>query len=271
MIYPSRIAIVENILDVLEGRRKMFDATRWPGAPPRLGTPDAPLRLGILISGRGTNMLSIITNQQKPGCCHHTKVVISDNDNAKGLAIARENGILSQSIEPPTLANKKSNQIARELFPELRWHRPIDITSLARRITHEIAIDECLRSFNVEFIILAGYMRLFSPWFIRRNVGRLINIHPSILPDYPGPHAVRDALDAKASMSGCTIHHVDEGMDSGPIIAQAPITIEPEDTETTLLSRIQIQEHLLYPAVLDAIATQTKIAFVKGLPNLIIP
>ncbi len=249
----------------------MFDAKRWPGPLPREGTPTHPLRLGILISGRGSNMLSIITRQQLPGSHHCTAVVISDRKDAAGLITAKENGIPSHAIPIPLRTDKIAEQIASEIEPSLHFSPPSSTTSLAQRVAHEMAVDTSLDSHGVELVVLAGYMRIFTPWFIRRHLGRLINIHPSLLPDFPGAHAARDALEAKISRSGCTVHHVDEGVDTGSIIAQASIPVEDGDTEATLLSRIQTQEHILYPAVLDSIATRTPLKSLVELTDLRLP
>ncbi|HJN55382.1 MAG TPA: phosphoribosylglycinamide formyltransferase [Candidatus Poseidoniales archaeon] len=248
----------------------MFDAGRWPGHPPRAGTTERPLRLGILISGRGSNMLSILQRQQMSDCHHSTMVVLSDCEDAPGLISAKENGVPAHPIQVPLDAGQVAEQIADDLASEQNGISPLSPATISRRIEHEIAVDACLSTHDVELVVLAGYMRIFTPWFIRRYLGRLINIHPSLLPDFPGPHAARDALEENASRSGCTVHHVDEGVDTGPIIAQASILVEAGDTETTLLSRIQTQEHILYPAVLDAIATHTPIMS-DGLMDLRLP
>ena len=105
---------------------------------------------------------------------------------------------------------------------------------------------------NIEAVILSGYMRILSPFFVRAWEGRLLNIHPSLLPKYPGAHAHRDALADGAIVSGCTVHLVDEGVDSGQILAQREVPVLPDDDEHTLSERIKEVEHLLYPEVIDA-------------------
>ena len=249
----------------------IFNTSRWPGPLPRVGNRVQPLRIGILISGRGSNMSSIIRRQQQPDCCHRTTVVISDRKDAAGLIIAKEHGIPSQGIQIPSHADEIAEQIANEITSDSELSTPLAPTSLAQRVAHEMAVDSCLDSHDVELVVLAGYMRIFTPWFIRRHLGHLINIHPSLLPDFPGAHAARDALEAETSRSGCTVHHVDVGVDTGSIIAQASVPVENGDTVTTLVSRIQTQEHILYPAVLDSIATRTPLTSLDELIDLRLP
>ena len=216
-------------------------------------------------------MLSILMRQQMSECRHHTTVVLSDREDAPGLITAKEYSVSAQAIQVPLHADQVAEQIADDLRSELKWISPSGSAVLAHRVAHEIAIDICLNAHDVEFVVLAGYMRIFTPWFIRRHLGHLINIHPSLLPKFPGAHAARDALEAKVPRTGCTVHHVDEGVDTGSIIAQASIPVEDGDTETTLLSRIQTQEHILYPAVLDSIATKIPITSLDGLIDLLLP
>ena len=112
-----------------------------------------------------------------------------------------------------------------------------------------------LEKYNIEAVILSGYMRILSPLFVRAWKGRLLNIHPSLLPRYPGAHAHRDALADGATVSGCTVHLVDEGVDTGQILAQREVPVLPDDDEHTLSERIKAIEHELYPQVIDAFTT----------------
>jgi len=124
-----------------------------------------------------------------------------------------------------------------------------------RRVAHERLVNAELEAADVELVVLSGYMRILTPWFVRRWKGRLINIHPSLLPDFPGAHAHRDALAAGVSVTGCTVHLVDEGVDSGPILAQREIEVLPDDDEEALQERVKGVEHLLYPDVLDRLCS----------------
>ena len=108
-----------------------------------------------------------------------------------------------------------------------------------------------LSDYGVEVVILSGYMRLLTPSFVKPWAGRILNIHPSLLPDFPGAHAHRDVIAAGVEKSGCTVHFVDSGMDTGPIIAQAEVEISPDDDENSLAEKVKQKEHILYPSVID--------------------
>ena len=123
-----------------------------------------------------------------------------------------------------------------------------------RRLVHEEEINEVLADYGVEAIILSGYMRILTPSFVKPWAGRLLNIHPSLLPNFPGAHAHREAIAAKVKKSGCTVHFVDSGMDSGPIIAQDEVEVLPSDDENSLAEKVKSKEHLLYPLVIDRLA-----------------
>ena len=123
---------------------------------------------------------------------------------------------------------------------------------IVRRQSHETEIMKVLADHNIEAVILSGYMRILSPVFVREWKGRLLNIHPSLLPKYPGAHAHRDALADGAIVTGCTVHLVDEGVDSGPTLAQRQLDIHPDDDENSLSERVKALEHQLYPEVIDA-------------------
>ena len=124
-----------------------------------------------------------------------------------------------------------------------------------RRVAHERLVNAELEAADVELVVLSGYMRILTPWFVRRWKGRLVNIHPSLLPDFPGAHAHRDALAAGVSVTGCTVHLVDEGVDSGPILAQREIEVLAGDNEEALQERVKVLEHILYPEVLDRLCS----------------
>ena len=131
----------------------------------------------------------------------------------------------------------------------------MEVEKSKRRVAHERLVNAELEAADVELVVLSGYMRILTPWFVRRWKGRLVNIHPSLLPDFPGAHAHRDALAAGVSVTGCTVHLVDEGVDSGPILAQREIEVLPGDDEKALQERVKGVEHLLYPDVLDRLCS----------------
>ena len=126
--------------------------------------------------------------------------------------------------------------------------------SIEDREGHEREMDAILEKYEVEAVILSGYMRILSPWFVGKWEGRLLNIHPSLLPEFPGAHAHKDVIAAGVEVSGCTVHFVDMGMDSGRIIAQRSVPVFQGDTEESLQERVKKVEHLLYPEVIDAFA-----------------
>jgi len=131
----------------------------------------------------------------------------------------------------------------------------MEVEKSKRRVAHERLVNAELEAADVELVVLNGYMRILTPWFVRRWKGRLVNIHPSLLPDFPGAHAHRDALAAGVSVTGCTVHLVDEGVDSGPILEQREIEVLPGDDEEALQERVKGVEHLLYPDVLDRLCS----------------
>ena len=179
-------------------------------------------RLGILLSGRGSNMVALadaVRDGRIPNA--EIAIVISDQPNAAGLAKARERGIESRVIE--------------------RRGRT--------RAEHDREIVSALKASAVDLVCLAGYMRVLSRDFIDAYRERILNIHPSLLPSFPGLDAQRQALDAGAKVSGCTVHFVDETLDNGPIIAQRTVPINQDDTVESLSARILIEEHKLYPEV----------------------
>ena len=192
---------------------------------PRVATPDYPLRLAVFISGSGSGMAALISHQQSSSCSHSTELVFSNIKGVRGLELAENFGISTEVIE---------------------------LMSGMERTRHEDLIHEILEKFEIEAIILSGYMRILSSSFIEKWEGRILNIHPSLLPDFPGAHAHRDALKAGVKKSGCTVHFVDSGVDTGLIIAQSETKIFPEDTVEILQNRIKKLEHILYPSVIDA-------------------
>lgn len=182
----------------------------------------AKLKVGILISGRGSNMAALIRAAEAADYPAEIACVVSNKADAPGLAVAAAAGV-------PTAAISHRDHPDREAFDR--------------------AVSAELERHGVGFVVLAGFMRIFSHWFPTRWAGRLINIHPSLLPAFKGMHVQRQALDAGVRLSGCTAHLVTPDLDSGPIIAQAAVPVLEGDTEETLSARILRQEHRLYPLV----------------------
>ena len=198
---------------------------------PRLGTPTNPIKLGVLISGSGSGMEALLNFQnQKVNCSHKTVLVISNKTGVKGLEIAESKGIPNSAIELPR--NVHTGNIREQ---------------------HEELIHTKLVNHAVEVVVLSGYMRVLTSIFVERWEGRLINIHPSLLPNFPGAHAHKDVLASGVEESGCTVHFVDPGIDTGLIITQRKVPVLPDDTLTELQNRIKKEEHILYPQVIDAL------------------
>ena len=175
-------------------------------------------KLGILISGRGSNFEAIARNVQAGKIPAEIGVVISNKEEAAGLAIARQMGLNAICIPSK---GKEREAFERELVAALRQH-------------------------EVDLVCLAGFMRVLTPYFIREFKGRILNIHPAILPSFPGVEAQKQALDYGTKFTGCTVHFVDEGVDTGPVVAQAVVPVLDEDTAETLSARILKEEHRIY-------------------------
>ena len=177
-------------------------------------------RIGILISGRGSNMVALLDAVRDGGIPNaEIAIVISDQAAAAGLAKAKERGIETLVIE--------------------RRGRP--------RAQHDREIVAALSAKDIDLVCLAGYMRMLSPEFVAAYRGRVLNIHPSLLPSFPGLEAQRQALEAGVKTAGCTVHFVDETLDGGPIIAQRVVPICETETVESLSARILTEEHKLYP------------------------
>ena len=186
-------------------------------------------RVGILISGRGSNMKALIEASRAPDCPYEVVLVASNNPDAPGLDYARAQGITTFA----------------------RPHRGLD------RAAFDALIDQALRDAGVEWVALAGYMRLLSCEFIAGWAGRIVNIHPSLLPAYKGLDTHARALAAGEARHGCTVHVVTPELDEGPSIAQAEVPVLPGDTPATLAARVLEVEHRLYPrALADLILAQ---------------
>jgi phosphoribosylglycinamide formyltransferase-1 len=186
-------------------------------------------RVGILISGRGSNMASLIAAARDDTYPAEIVLVVSNRPDAAGLDLAREAGIEVRAID----------------------HRPF----LGERSAHEAKINAALMSAGVEIVCLAGYMRLLTLTLVEAWRGRMLNIHPSLLPSFPGLHTHARAIAAGVKVHGCTVHLVTQQMDEGRILAQAAVPVLRNDTEETLANRVLIQEHLVYPAALASFAS----------------
>ena len=202
------------------------------GRAQRTATAEDPLRLAVFISGSGSGMEALLIHQEAKSCAHKTSLVLSNVADVVGLAKAEAHGIETTTIELDRSISDRTE----------------------RRESHERQIMLALEEHSIEAVILSGYMRILSPVFVREWKGRLLNIHPSLLPKYPGAHAHRDALADGATVTGCTVHLVDEGVDSGPILAQRQLDIHPDDDENSLSERVKALEHQLYPEVIDTYA-----------------
>lgn len=182
----------------------------------------AKLKVGILISGRGSNMAALIKAAEAADYPAEIAVVVSNVVDAAGLGIARSAGIATAAVPHKAYPDRES--FDRAVSAELERHA-------------------------VQLVALAGFMRIQSPWFPTRWKDRIVNIHPSLLPSFKGLHVQQQAIDAGARISGCTVHLVTPELDSGPIIAQAAVPVLPGDTADSLAARILRQEHRLYPEV----------------------
>lgn len=186
-------------------------------------------RVGILISGRGSNMIALadaVREERIPNA--EIAIVISDQADAAGLDNAKERGIETLVIE--------------------RRGR--------KREEHDREIVAAFEAKNVDLVCLAGYMRVLSREFIAAYGGRILNIHPSLLPSFPGLDAQRQALEHGVKVTGCTVHFVDETLDGGPVIAQRAVPVHETDTVETLSARILVEEHKLYPETVSLVLRQ---------------
>lgn len=197
-----------------------------PAGPPGGG---APIRLGVLLSGRGSNFLALHSAIERGEVPARIALVASNLAEAPGLARARELGL-------PALA-----------LP----HR-----EAPNRRTHDERVVASLRESGVEWVCLAGYMRILTPVLVSAFPLRILNIHPSLLPAFPGLEAQRQALEHGVKVTGCTVHLVDEGLDSGPIVVQRTVPVADGDTEATLSARILAEEHRAYPEALRRLLTE---------------
>jgi phosphoribosylglycinamide formyltransferase-1 len=178
------------------------------------------LSVGVLASGRGSNLQALLDACARPGFPARVVVAISDRERAPALERARAAGVEALWLNPKDFADREAFDLA--LVRELQGRR-------------------------VGLVCQAGYMRILSPVYIRAFAGRSLNVHPSLLPAFPGLHAPRQALEHGVKVTGATVHFADEGVDTGPIVLQAAVPVEPDDTEETLAARILVEEHRIFP------------------------
>ncbi len=193
----------------------------------------APVRVAVLISGAGSNMAALIDAGRAKDAAFEVVLVVSNRPDAGGLAVADAKGVTVVAVD----------------------HAPFG----ADREAHERAVDAALTEAGVKVVALAGYMRLLTPWLVERWAGRMLNVHPSLLPLYPGLGTHARALAAGDAEAGCSIHLVTDGVDEGPVLAQARVTVLADDTPDALSQRVRVAEHALYP--------QTLADFCRGLSS----
>ena len=182
------------------------------------------INIGVLVSGRGTNLQAIIEAIEEDKIAGEIKVVMSDNPDAYALKRAQQYHIDT---------------------------RYVDFKEFKDRESYDKKIIKILKEKKIELVVLAGYMRILSPYFIRSYKNKIINIHPALLPSFPGLHAQRQTLEYGVKVSGCTVHFVDEGVDSGPIILQKAVEVSDDDTEESLAEKILKEEHQIYPQAIQ--------------------
>jgi phosphoribosylglycinamide formyltransferase-1 len=183
-------------------------------------------QLGILLSGRGSNFLAIADNIANGRLKAEIAIVLSNREDAAGIEAAKLRGL--RTLVLPSKGQKREE--------------------------HDRAVVGALREARVELVVLAGYLRLLSPWFIQQFPGKILNIHPSLLPAFPGLEAQKQALEYGVQVSGCTVHFVDEHLDHGAIVLQKTVPVLPSDDEHALSERILVQEHVAYSEAIALVA-----------------
>jgi phosphoribosylglycinamide formyltransferase 1 len=189
--------------------------------------PAGRKQVAALVSGGGSNLQALIDAAQAPDCPFAVTAVISNRPDARGIERARQAGIATEVI---------------------------DHTGFASREAFDAALDTALRNLGAEIVACAGFMRVLTPQFVAAWDGRLVNIHPSLLPLFKGLHTHRRALEAGVAIHGCTVHWVSAGVDEGAIIGQGAVPVLPGDSEAELAARVLAMEHRLYPACLARVA-----------------
>lgn len=182
------------------------------------------INIGVLASGRGTNLQAIIEAVEEGRIEGEISIAVSDNPDAYALKRAKEHNIETQYIDFRSFKNKED---------------------------YDKKVVECLKEKKIDLVVLAGYMRILSPFFINAYKNKVMNIHPALLPSFPGLHAQKQAVEHGVKVSGCSVHFVDEGLDSGPIILQKAVEVKDNDTEESLTERILKEEHQIYPRAIQ--------------------
>lgn len=176
--------------------------------------------ISFLVSGRGSNFRAVAENIVKGNIFAILGIVISDNRYAKALDIAKDFGMKAFFVDPSSYPNREE---------------------------HDKAMARLFREYKTDLIVAAGYMRILTPYFVRKFKNRILNIHPALLPSFPGVHAQEQALNKGVKITGCTTHFIDEGVDTGPIIMQSPVPVHDDDTLQTLAEKILKEEHRILP------------------------
>lgn len=189
------------------------------------------LRLGVLVSGRGSNLQAIIDAIESGFVQAHVAVVISNKKDAQALERARTQGVTGVFLDPTPYAGR-----------------------LDKREAYDREVLDILRKHEVDLVLLAGYMKIVTPVLIDAYRYRMMNIHPSLLPSFPGLDAQKQTLEWGAKVAGCTVHFVTEGVDEGPIILQATVPVLENDSPETLAARILVEEHVIYPRAVQLYA-----------------
>jgi len=191
------------------------------------------VRIGVLASGRGSNLQAIVDAIEAGRLDAKIVLVLSNKKDATALERARKHGLTDVFLDPKPFADKPDTREA-----------------------YDRAVLDVLRKHDVELVLLAGYMKIVTPVLVKAYENRMMNIHPSLLPSFPGLDAQKKALDHGVKLSGCTVHFVTEGVDEGPIIIQAAVPILAGDTPETLAARILVEEHKIYPQAVQLYAEE---------------
>jgi len=199
---------------------------------PRIGTPENPIRIAVFFSGSGTGVNALFRHQENEGRIHKTVLSITNKVDAGGVDFANVYGI---PVEVETI--------------------DLSLPKQERRGDQERRIMKHIERYDVEMIILSGYMRILSEDFVSVYYPRILNIHPSLLPAFPGADAHSEVLSSQVHVSGCTVHIVDSGMDSGTILGQCRVPVFADDSHALLAKRVQVEEHRLYPKIIDSICS----------------
>jgi phosphoribosylglycinamide formyltransferase-1 len=189
----------------------------------------AHARLVVLASGGGSNLAALLAEHDNPGYGARVVGVVSDKPDAGALDLAREAGVASVVVAPADFADRAA------------WN---------------MGVSEAVAVFQPDYVVLAGFMRILAPSFVDRFAGRIVNTHPALLPSFPGAHGVRDALAYGVKVTGCTVHVVDTGVDTGPIVAQTAVPVLEGDDEATLHERIKVAERALLVETVGRIARE---------------